>query len=85
MCENGMCCNYLQTTSAAGSLLHSMRATSGGIGRSLDESTFSAIVHQLTSYPVMSRFFEEVQRRKVYRVAIDGSFRERFLRPFKLT
>jgi len=46
-----------------------MCAGSGGIRRSLDESTFSAIVRRLISHLVMSGFFEEVQRRKVYRVA----------------
>jgi TolB-like protein/Flp pilus assembly protein TadD len=47
----------------------SMCASSGGIRRSLDESTFSAIMRRLVSHLVMSGFFEEVQRRKVYRVA----------------
>ena len=46
-----------------------MRASSGGIRRALDESTFSAIVRRLISHLVMSGFFEEVQRRKVYRIA----------------
>ena len=34
-----------------------------------ESDTFWAIVHQLKSYPVMSGFFEEVQRRKFYRIA----------------
>jgi TolB-like protein/Flp pilus assembly protein TadD len=37
--------------------------------RQVDGFSFWAIVHRLTSYSVMSGFFEEVQRRKVYRVA----------------
>jgi TolB-like protein/Flp pilus assembly protein TadD len=36
----------------------------------LDEFSFWAIVHQLNSYVIMSGFFEELKRRKVYRVAI---------------
>jgi hypothetical protein len=39
------------------------------VRRTLDESRFWAIVHQLKSYPAMSGFFEELKRRKVYRVA----------------
>src|SRR5215471_4779079 len=36
----------------------------------VDGSRFSAIVNRLISYPVMTGFFEELKRRKVYRVAI---------------
>ena len=63
-----MRCIHLQTADAVFSCA-SMCAVNGGIRRSLDESTFSAIVRQLMSHLVMGGFFEEVQRRKVYRVA----------------